>query len=251
MKTSLGAFQDAFVAALYQRPAPELQAVTTQAAFQVYRNTVLKGCVDALSANFPSVERLVGSDWMRAVAALYAGEMPPGDARLVLYGERFADFLDACEPARAFPYLGDVARLDRLWTEAFTAHQDALLDLASLAGMTASDLATSQLEPRASVRWRWFAEQPIRSLWHYNREALPMPDALPWHGEGVLLVGHAEGVAWQPLELGGCVFLDACAEGNSLDRASTLALATQPDLDFSVLLGRLLAAGVFRPVTLA
>jgi len=49
MKTTLGVFQDAFVEALYQRPAAELQAVTEQAGFGVYRNTVLKGCIDALA----------------------------------------------------------------------------------------------------------------------------------------------------------------------------------------------------------
>lgn len=251
MKSSLAAFQDAFVEALYQRPAPALRAVTAQAAFEVYRNTVLKGCIDALCANFPSVERLVGTQWFRAAAAIHARQTPPEDARLVYYGEGFADFLAAFEPARELPYLAGVARLDRLWTEAFAAPQEAALDLASLAGMTASDLAHARLTPRASVRWRWFGEQPIYSLWRCNREALPIPEALPWQGEGVLLVGHAEGVRWQPLEVGGCVFLDACCTGHDLERASALALEAQPDLDFTALLGRLLDASAFRPITFA
>lgn len=251
MKTSLGVFQDAFVDALYQRPAPALQAVTAQPAFEVYRNTVLKGCVDALCDNFPAVERLVGTDWLRAAAAIHARETPPSDARLVYYGEHFADFLDAFEPARELPYLGDVARLDRLWIEAFAAPQEPVLELASLAGMTASDLAACRLEPRASARWRWFAEQPIYSIWRHNREALPMPEELAWQGEGALLVGHAEGVAWQALEVGGCAFLDACAAGHDLDHASALALDAQPELDFTALLGRLLGAAVFRPLNLA
>ncbi|MBD9500623.1 putative DNA-binding domain-containing protein [Pseudomonas sp. BGr12] len=251
MKTSLGTFQDAFVEALYRRPAPALQGVTTQAAFEVYRNTVLKGCVDALCDNFPTVERLVGTDWIRAAAAVHAREAPPDDARLVLYGKSFADFLDAFEPARELPYLGAVARLDRLWTEAFVAPQEARLDLASLAGMTASDLATCHLAPRACVRWSWFPEQPVYSIWRYNREAVPIPEELPWQGEGALLVGHADGVAWHALEAGGCDFLDACANGSDLDQASALTLQAHPDLDFHDLFGRLLGAGVFRPINLA
>lgn len=135
-----------------------------QAGFGVYRNTVLKGCIDALCDNFPAVERLVGSDWLRAAAAIHAHETPPGDARLVFYGEHFADFLAAFEPARELPYLADVARLDRRWIEAFAAPQEAILDLTRLAGMTASDLADGCLRPRASVRWRWFARQPIYSI---------------------------------------------------------------------------------------
>lgn len=250
MKVCLGAFQDAFVEALYQRPAEPLQAVAEQAGFGVYRNTVLKGCIDALCDNFPSVERLVGTDWLRAAAAIHARETPPNDARLVFYGEHFADFLDAFEPARPMPYLADVARLDRLWLEAFSAPQEAALQLSSLAGMTASDLAACRLQPRASARWRWFGSQPIYSIWRYNREALPLPETLPWHGEGALLVGHAEGVAWQALDVGGCVFLDACANGQDLDQASALTLKAQPNLDFTVLLGHLLDAAVFRPLNL-
>lgn len=250
MKTSLGAFQDAFVQALYQPQATPLPALTEQAGFNVYRNTVLKGCIDALCDNFPSVDRLVGTDWLRAAAAIHARQTPPTDARLIFYGEHFADFLDAFEPARELPYLADVARLDRLWLEAFSAPQEPALQLPSLAGMTASDLAACKLQPRASTRWRWFGEQPIYSLWRYNREALPLPEALPWHAEGALLVGHAEGVAWQALDLGGCVFLDACASGQNLDQASALALQAQPDLDFTVLLGNLLDAAAFRPLNL-
>ncbi|UXH37845.1 MULTISPECIES: DNA-binding domain-containing protein [Pseudomonas] len=250
MKTALGAFQDAFVEALHRRPVPALRSLTAQSGFEVYRNTVLKGCVDALCDNFPTIERLVGKDWLRAAAAIHARETPPCDVRLILYGEGFADFLEAFEPARELPYLGPVARLDRLWNEAFAAPAQALLELASLAGMSARDLAACRLEPRTCVRWGWFNGQPIYSIWRYNREALPIPEELPWRGEGALLVGHAEGVTWHALEAGGCAFLDACAAGNDLDRASALALATQPDLDFHDLLGRLLGAGVFRPINL-
>lgn len=250
MNRSLGAFQDAFVDALYQHPAGELEALAAQSGFNVYRNTVLKGCIDALCDNFPAVERLVGREWLAAVAALYARQTPPSDARLVFYGEGFADFLEAFEPARQLPYLADVARLDRLWLEAFTAEQEPTLAFSELTGMTATDLARCRLRPRSTVRWRWFAGQPIYSLWRYNREALPWPENIPWHGEGALLVGSAEGVAWQPLELGACAFLDACAAGHDLDRASALALQAQPDLDFTALLGRLLAAAAFAPLIL-
>lgn len=147
MKTSLGRFQEAFVEALYQRSPPGLQGLTEQAGFSVYRNTVLKGCTDALCDNFPSVERLVGTDWLRGAATIHAQQTPPNDARLVLYGEDFADFLDAFEPARELPYLAGVARLDRLWLEAYTAPQEPALQWSDLAGMTASDLAPCHLHP--------------------------------------------------------------------------------------------------------
>ena len=47
-------------------PAPTddglAHGLAAQPAFAVYRNTVMKGCVDALEANFPTVARLVGEE---------------------------------------------------------------------------------------------------------------------------------------------------------------------------------------------
>jgi len=65
----------------------------------------------------------------------------------------------------------------------------------------------------------------------------------------VLLVGGPEGVCDQPLEQGGCAFLQACAARQPLEQASRLAQLTQPDLDFTDLLGRLIAAQVFSPLS--
>lgn len=242
---NLGQFQDAFVEALYQRPAPALADLSAQPAFAVYRNTVLKGCVDALCANFPAVERLAGTPWLRAAASDYALRSPPADARLVHYGAAFPAFLDELENLDEWPWLADVARLDHDWLMAFCAPDEAVLTLAALAGNTASDLSNRCLVPRRGARWRWFETHPVYSLWRHGRDDLAWSDDIPWQGEGALLVGSPEGVGHQPLEKGGCAFLEACAGGHSLERASTLALQVQADLDFTDLLGRLLRAGVF------
>ncbi|MCU1725105.1 DNA-binding domain-containing protein [Pseudomonas sp. 5P_5.1_Bac1] len=251
MNLTLGQFQDAFVASLYGNPAEELAALTEQPAFAVYRNTVLAGAVDALCANFPSVERLVGYDWMHGAAAAYAQLSPPGDPRLIRYGAGFPDFLDEQTGAQGTPWLADVARLDFDWAAAFSAPVDPSLDLTELAGMSAADLARCHLRPRRGVRWRWFPLHPVFSLWRHNREGLDWPPAQPWIAEGALLTGDADGVIHHPLDAGGCAFLDACAVGHALEQAALLAEKTQPDLDFNDLLGRLLQARVFLPLSLA
>ncbi|TDJ75401.1 DUF2063 domain-containing protein [Pseudomonas putida] len=251
MNLTLGQFQDAFIEALYRRPAPALAALTAQPAFAVYRNTVLNGAVEALCANYPSIERLVGPDWMRAAATLYAEQSPPDDPRLLLYGADFATFLEAGQSEHGLLYLAAVARLDRCWNEAFSATLEPALTLADLAGMTAADLTQSHLQPRASVRWHWCAEHPAYSLWRHSREGLDWPQDQPWQAEGALFSGHTEGVAHHPLDIGGCTFLDACATGHTLEQASALALQAQPNLDFNDLLGRLMQAQVFRPLTFA
>ena len=251
MNVSLGEFQDAFVGALRgteptpANPAAEwLATISAQPGFAVYRNTVMKGCVDALRANFPTVERLVGADWMAAAAAVYARQWPPTQTQLIDYGAGFADFLQGFEPARELPYLAEVARLDRLWIAAFAAPEQSRLELHVLGSMVPTQLAELYLRPCAAARWHWSA-LPAFTLWRCNRECVDLPDPLSWQGEGVLLFRQQNRITWQPLSRGGCVFLDACADGRTLAGASALAIEAEPALDFNDLLMRLFAAGVF------
>lgn len=75
MNSELSHFQDGFVQALLapddDLPA-QLRALVDQPGFSIYRNTVLRAASNALQANYPAIERLVGEEWFRAVAALHA-----------------------------------------------------------------------------------------------------------------------------------------------------------------------------------
>jgi hypothetical protein len=251
MKQSLSQFQDAFVEALYDPEADRLTLLTEQPGFTVYRNTVMKGAVDALQANFPTVERLVGSEWFLAAAAIHAGQSPAVDARLVHHGRSFPDFLDRFEHAREMPYLGNVARLDLLWNQCHTSAEEPGIDLNRIAGLSPEQLTSLRLTPRAAARWMWFAEQPVFTIWRYNRERLAMPEALDWRGEGALLVRTGGVVTWQALAIGESAFLDACAAGAPLEQAADHASDVQPSLDILELLTRLVNADVFAATELA
>lgn len=245
MNAPLSAFQDDFVDALYGMTPHDarVSALIDQPGFTVYRNTVFKGCIDALYANFPTVARLVGDEWFRAAAAIYVQASPPDDARLLHYGAGFAAFLERFEPARELPYLPDVARLDRLWTEAHVAADDTLVDTAAIAGWAPAQLERAVLRPHAATRWLRCDGQPAYTIWRANREAADVPEDLAWQGEGALLLRPAGQVIWRPLSAGGCAFLDACAAGLPLEPAAQQALVAEPDVDFGVLLSVLLAVG--------
>jgi len=61
----LADYQDAFAQALLAEDAavaPQLAYLVAQPGLADYRNTVLKGCIDAVQANFPTVARLVGDE---------------------------------------------------------------------------------------------------------------------------------------------------------------------------------------------
>ncbi|OGB25726.1 MAG: DUF2063 domain-containing protein [Burkholderiales bacterium RIFCSPLOWO2_02_FULL_57_36] len=248
MSTALSRFQDSFAQALLAAEpdsASEVAALAHQPGFSVYRNTVMKGCIDALQANYPSVTRLVGEEWFRAAAAVYVRTHLPDDARMLCYGKQFAAFLEGFEPAAELSYLPDVARLDRLWTDVHAAPDQPPLDPLTISGFPPEQLAGIVLHPHPAARWAWFTEQPIYSIWRRNREAIEDDSEIEWQGEGVLLVRPHEVVTWTALDAAGCAFLDACNAGRPLADAAAAALGVNQETDLGLLLSGLLAAGAF------
>ena len=249
--SALARFQDAFAHALFApdaEPAGEIAALTAQPAFAVYRNTVMKGCIDALQANYPAVLRLVGEEWLRAAAAVYVREALPSDPTLLRYGADFADFLSRFAPAQELSYLPGVARLDRLWTEAHAALDEAALDPSAVARLGPDALASTVLHPHAAARCMWFGDAPIYTVWSRNRTAetgnVTTID-IDWKAEGALLVRPRDAVEWIALDAAGCAFLEACAAGATLAAAAEAALEVQANADLAQLMSTLLTAGAF------
>jgi hypothetical protein len=213
-------FQDRFARALMASDA-EPHALTRQPGFAVYRNTVMKGCIDALQANYPAVARLVGEEWFRAAAAVYVRANLPSSPTLLDYGESFGAFLAGFPPAAELPYLPGVARLDRFWTEAHRA----------------SDAPARAPRPHPSARWAWFDAQPIFTIWQRNRAPGPVDESeIEWRGEGALVFRSRDAVEWLPLEAGGCALLDARAAGTP----------TGPELALAPLIALLTGKGVLQ-----
>lgn len=250
MNSALSRFQDDFVASLWAANddlASHLRPLALQPGFSVYRNTVMKGCIDALQANFPAVLKLVGEEWFRAAAALHVRAQPPDDARLLRYGAQFPDFLRDFPPAAELPYLGGVAQLDRFWTEAHVASDADALTPSAIADLPLAQLGDLVLVPHPAARWVWCGDQPVYSLWRRNRDERCANDdgELNWWGEGALVTRPAGQVQWTSLGAAGCAFLDACSAGQPLAQATEVALARDAQVDLAQLMASLLEAGAF------
>lgn len=250
MKATLASFQDAFVDALYGRVPHDsrVAALMDQPGFAVYRNTVFQGCVDALEANFPAVVRLVGEDWFRAAAAEYVTLSPPTETRLLRYGQNFPDFLASFEPAKSLSYLPNVARLDYFWVEAHVAPDDRHVTVIDLTAWPPQQAERATLRVHPSARWHWFADEPAYTIWRANREGADIPDDLVWEGEGALLLRPSSNVVWQPLSIGACALLDACAAECDLESAARRALEREPEMDLGQCVSTLLTAGAIAEI---
>lgn len=215
-------------------------------AMAVYRNTAVKGRIDALEANYPTLLQMVGEDWFRAAARVFVEDQPGDSPVLVDYGAGFADWLSRFEPAREMAYLAPCARLDRAWTQAHLAEDAAPFETRAAAALgPALAGATAGLHPSAQLFWfDWTAP----SLWLAHR--YPSADAqLVWRAEAEGLLVHRPGAEVQARRLSRAewVFLDACRLNRPFGVAAAAAQGAEPGVDLSALFAGLVALGVFTP----
>jgi hypothetical protein len=250
--SELGRFQDAFAAALAERNAAPIAAwlpdhEVEPAGLAVYRNTIAKGCVDALAANFPTVASLVGDDWFRAAAALFAHEHPPANAALLAYGEAFPDWLERFPPADDLPYLPSMARLDRMWTTALFAPEAEPLGPEAFA-LAPEALAGARATLHPSLAFAAF-DSGLPGLWLAARRPDPGEMELVEDPQAILIVRPADAVSCRRLDAAGCAFLAAVRDGATLGEAITAAALADPDADLAVLFAALIADGAFSGLT--
>ncbi|SIS75802.1 DNA-binding domain-containing protein [Neptunomonas antarctica] len=127
----------------------------------VYRNGFYKGCIDALSANFPMCEKLVGNESFRNAAHIYVDHYPPEKGTLVGYGQNFSGFIAdffsglVTNESQALPVnIADLAHLDYAWlTSLMSADSEQVLRGEHVAWLVAQghDLALVEVRLSPSV----------------------------------------------------------------------------------------------------
>lgn len=209
--------------------------------FLIYKNNFYSRLADTLRDTFPAVVRLVGDEFFRYAAVEYIARTPPKIATLVAYGEAFAEFLAAFPPASGISYLGDVAKLEFLYLEAYHApeperdNRDAIL--------SGADDIRPVLHPSARFLTSPFQ---VSRIWELNRSDTPFGDVvLPELREYLLVIRPQREVEVRRLRLGAYAALLAFAEGASLAEARREAEWTEPGFDFAAHYAALANGGTF------
>jgi hypothetical protein len=135
---------------------------------RTHRETVLGSLAEALEATHPVCLRLVGPDFFRALARRFAREVPSRSPDLNDYGAELGEYLESFEPARALPYLPDVARLEWALHRARQAAESPPLDVAALAALTDSERAefSFRLAPGTALL---ASPYPVDRIWEVNQ----------------------------------------------------------------------------------
>ncbi|MEO6781625.1 MAG: DNA-binding domain-containing protein [Bradyrhizobium sp.] len=213
--------------------------------FSVYRNNVVAGLIETLTAAFPAVHRIVGAGFFRAMAGAYAVAEPPRSPILLDYGAGFADFIAGFEPASMLPYLPDVARIERAWTEAYHAPDASSLEAADLRAVDPDRFGEIRLAIHPSLR---LVRSPLPALtvWHMNvGDGVPGPVDFEADGDDTLIVRPAIEVEVRLLPPGGAEFVAALAVGKSASEAALAAAKANSAFDLSANLAGLIGAAAF------
>lgn len=244
--SELGAFQDAFELALAGNQhalTPWLERAGDRGV-DVYRNTTLAGSIDALAAAYPTVLKLTGEVWFRVAAVEYVRGAPPTRPSLVDYGDAFPAWLERFPPAADTPYLGSIARIDRLWWEAHFAPDADSLAGQAFAGLSEDDLGALGLELHPGVRFADFG-QTVVSLWLAQQFPSPSAFMLAHKREFVLISRPGRHVDLTAIGPGEHAFFTACVNGRSLLEAAEAALTRAPEANLPTIIAFGLEKGAF------
>ncbi|MCR9213710.1 MAG: DNA-binding domain-containing protein [Proteobacteria bacterium] len=225
------------------------QKIDLQKRFSVYRNNVMSSLVSALTVAFPTVEKIVGDQFFKAMAAVYVRQYPPKSPVLMFYGDEFPMFLRGFAPVSALPYLSDVARLEQLRRQVYHAADAPSLSSDVFSEIAESDLflTSVSLQPASEIA---AFQSPTFSIWNWNsvegnREK---QDILSTRESGLIWRVNNE-VRMRLLPLGIEVFLRNLKQGLSLGESAKEASAT-PGFDLTAALTTLFETRLVTAVNL-
>lgn len=200
--------------------------------FRVYRNNVIVSLIDALADTFEVTQQLVGEDFFRAMARLYAYANPPQSRLMAFYGASFPAFIETFPPAAGLPYLADVARLEYLRVAAYHA--------ADIPGIGADEIAVAltdqetlptlgvSLHPSLAVL---ASASAVVSLWAAHQGLLALSDVVTDTPETALVLRHGLDVEVMHIPPATGAFISTLLSGASLGEAAEAVGPIDADFD--------------------
>jgi hypothetical protein len=197
--------------------------------------------IDALADTYPVVQTLVGEEFFRAMARIFAENNPPRSAVLAYYGRNFADFVAAFPAAASVPYLADVARLEMARVTAYhaadvVAIQPQVLQ-AALADPEQLLILQLVLHPSVHVIESSFA---IFSVWAAHQGEVSALAVDPDAAQAALVYRDGLDVGVMALTAGLGTFVRTLLAGQTLADAVQAASWLDPEFDLTIALTLLL-----------
>jgi len=224
----------------------------------IHRSNILTNFSNALRSTFPVVERLVGADYFRQIAADFQRKHPSRSGDLAQVGMEFPNYLLNLHRADRFRYLSDVARLEWLIQQSSLAAHHAPFALDRLAHVEPKDYEELRFALHPSVRC-FTSPFPALAIWQSNnadRDARAMtpagdaPHAVPPGGAIALDSGPDRLVMLRPrlhleflrVSAGELAFLGAIAAAAPFAATIECGRGADAEFDASAALRRFITA---------
>lgn len=231
---SLARVQREFLDAVLGEAAPR------DAGMAVYHSNALAVRREAIAAAHPVTRRLVGDAFLAEAAERFARAFPSATGDLHGYGAGFSGFIAGYAPARALPYLPDVARLEWAVHESSLAADGTPLDHAALGAVAADVLPRLRMRLHPAARLVESAH-PILAIWEANQ---PGRDGTPDRESGPdRVLVRREGLAVVPVLADAAAWTLLTAFERGLTLAEACAGLEDADHDFAPALARVAAMG--------
>lgn len=216
--------------------------------FATYRNNVTVSLLETMRSIFPAVEALIGPASFRDLALNFVRSTPPQSPILAEYGEGFAEFLAAKTRLQRWPFLPDIARLERNWLRAYHAEDRKPLDPSGLGSINEHQWPTARFVTHPATRLLP-SVFPIVDIWNAAKVAKSAPRIDPNSAQWALVVRPAYEVSVHQLDSDAGMVVAGLIDGLPLGDA--VGRHPRPDeIDLGGLMQNLLSVGAFWKVEL-
>ena len=217
----------------------------------VYRNNVVSSLIDALAETFPVVQDLVGVEFFHAMAGAFVRQSPPRSRVLARYGEDLPEFIERFEPARALPYLADMARLERarVWAYYAADADPVASESVSLALASGEQMGELCLVCHPSVV-TVSSRHAVVSLWAAHQGGAAIESVNVDAAEAAIVLRQGLDVLVLPAPTGAVEFVLALQGGTRLGAAAAIAQSAAQGFDLTSTLSLLLGRGALTSIHL-
>lgn len=156
------------------RPAPKRYAV--------YQNNVTVSLIEGMKAAYPAVMALVGEELFSHLAREFVRANPPASPVMLHFGKGFGPFLGKMNQLSNHSFLPDVARLERLWLQAYHAADAKVVDAAHVQALTDHEWAKARfvVHPAANLLDSIYPIVDLFEAGRFGRKAPVDPQLQQW-----------------------------------------------------------------------
>lgn len=145
----------------------ETKSVSTKTRLEIYSNAYDSRLVQALSSNYPILQKYLGHDQFQELAHIYIHNYPSTFRSIRWFGDKLENFLLEDDNYKDYPFLSELAKLEWVMTLTFDATDFKIIDNETVMSVNPDQWQMMSFLPHPSVHiisFQWNIVQIWQSL---------------------------------------------------------------------------------------